>query len=223
MGRGSRFRAGACKPGRCLFRSSSLFLAALLEAAANDSLVIAFTSAIIPLGVRFDHLRAVVEIYFVTVVVRRVVARSDHCSRAGAQVAHGKRELWHRTRARRTRMRRSRFQRQLSQLILRILSRKTADRARSQSLAWRTICSRRFRVVQIGDKSTGCAIDVEKIHRVRADAGKLRSLAFERASRVPQPSRFSRWCARAARRFQMQASGRSDRLVPANPKFQASS
>ena len=44
-------------------------------------------------GVRLDHLRAVAEIDFVAVVMRRVVARGHDHAGDGAQVAHGEGEL----------------------------------------------------------------------------------------------------------------------------------
>ena len=49
-------------------------------------------------GVRLDDLRAVVEINFVAVVVRRVVAGGDDDARARPQIAHGKRQLRRRAR-----------------------------------------------------------------------------------------------------------------------------
>ena len=50
---------------------------------------IAFTLRDDAAGMRLDHLRAVVEVNFVAVVVRRVVARGDDDAGARAEVTHG--------------------------------------------------------------------------------------------------------------------------------------
>ena len=44
-------------------------------------------------GVRLDDLRAVVEVGFEAVVVRRVVTRGEHHARIGAKLAHGEGKL----------------------------------------------------------------------------------------------------------------------------------
>src|SRR6266496_3626825 len=52
-----------------------------------------------PARMRLDDLRAVTEINFVTVVVRRIVAGGDHDASICFQVANSKREFRHRTRS----------------------------------------------------------------------------------------------------------------------------
>ena len=52
-----------------------------------------------PTGVRLDHLRAVAKVNFVTVVVRRIVARRDHDACARAQMADGEGKLRRRARS----------------------------------------------------------------------------------------------------------------------------
>jgi hypothetical protein len=52
-----------------------------------------------PTGMRFDHLRAVAKVNFVTVVVRRIVACRNHHARARAQIADSEGKLRRRSRS----------------------------------------------------------------------------------------------------------------------------
>ena len=51
-----------------------------------------------PAGMRLNHLRAVIEVNFVAVVVRRIVARGDHHACARPQIADGERKFRRRAR-----------------------------------------------------------------------------------------------------------------------------
>ena len=135
-------------------------------------------------GVWFDHLGAVVEINFVAIVVRRVVAGGDYDPCAGVQMTNGKRKLRHRTR--------SIEHKGVATIFGCDLRRQPGEFFREKSRIMRDhkFWLRRTSltpvpVLQVGDKSSRCTINVKKIHRVRADAGKFRSLVLPARSRVP--------------------------------------
>ncbi len=65
----------------------------------NDSVVIAFTLAMIPLAVRLDHLCSVAEINLVAVIIRGVVTRGDDDAGACFEITNRKGKLRHRARA----------------------------------------------------------------------------------------------------------------------------
>ena len=89
---GSSFRAAPCRLHRFRARASAPRLArsaGLRVGFAGDSVHFRDDSA----GVRLDDLRAVVEVSFESVIVRRIVAGGDDDARARAQITNGERQF----------------------------------------------------------------------------------------------------------------------------------
>ena len=126
-----------------------------------------------PLAVRLDDLGAVVEINLVTVVVRRVVAGGDDDAGAGAQMSNRKGKLRRRTRPVEDTS--------IAAIFRRDPRRQLGERFREKARVVRDhdlwFCSCRVgpgALMEISDQALGGAADVEEIHRVGADARKLR-------------------------------------------------
>ena len=130
-----------------------------------------------PAGVWLNYLRAVAEINLVAIIVRGVVTRRDHDARAGFEVTNRKRKLRHRARAvehaRVATVFSCDFGRKFRELF-----REKARIMRDHEPWSRGYFLASVPIVQISDKSPRCTVDIKKIHRVRTDTGKLRSLVF---------------------------------------------
>src|SRR5207244_7072054 len=143
-----------------------------------------------PAGMRLDHLRAVAKINFVAVIVRGVVTRRDHEAGAWFEMTNSKGKLWHGARAlEHARVATSfsrNFRRKFGELF-----REKPRIMRDHNLRCRRNFFASVPIVQKSNKSPRRAADVEKIHRVRADAGELGSLVFARISALRSRNDFA--------------------------------
>ena len=134
-----------------------------------------------PAGVRLDHLRSVAEVNFVAIIVRWIVARRNHDAGVCFEITDSKRKLWHGARpvehARVATVFSCDFRRNFGELF-----REKTRIMRDHDLRLRRNFLPFVPIVQVSDKSSCCAVDVKKIHRVRADAWEFRSLVLARIS-----------------------------------------
>ena len=163
-----------------------------------------------PAGVRLDHLRAVVEVNFVAVVVRRIVARGD--DDAGARACRC------RTAKESSGVERGPSKTQASQpFSAATFAASSANSCEKKRVSCAitifgspTVCCASIPIVQISNEPLRRAADVEEIHRVRADARKLRRLV--RVARVPALRLRDDFADRASAQS---AGAESERLVEA--------
>ena len=190
---------------------SHLALCSFGDRRRSVSLLIAFTFAMMPLGMRLDDLRAVVEVNFVAVVVGRVVAGGDDDARACAQITNGERKFRRRARAIEDEG--------IAAVLRRDFCRERGKVFREMA---RVVCDHDFGsardafrgapLFEVGNEPLGRATDI-----VRSSSRSCRRRGIPAARphapfRAPRLRRLCQWCARANRPFQTRASCRNDRF-----------
>ena len=141
-------------------------------------------------SVRFHHLGSIIEVNFVTVIVRRIVAGGDDNARVRFQVTHGKGEFRSRARS---------FENKGVATVLRRdsgsqrgeLPRKKAGVMRDDEFWAVPGRTRLHPLVQISHQALGGPADIERIHGVGAYAGKFRGRAPGAASLLGRGHDFS--------------------------------